>query len=309
MKSLNQLASFTVLLLFAVSSLGNKNIYAQSANKGTDFELTELQTSVIAHLTGLSEQSHHPSRSTPHERKETARFLEQTFEQLDLTPLRHNYKMPNVNWFVDLLLAPYKGQNIYSILESTESSKDYILVGAHYDSEPGTPGAIDNASGVAMTFALAYLISQQAHRKYNYIFVLFDQEEDDEVGSKAFAQFLQETSYKIHSTHIIDVIGWGASDSLAFEAQVSDDFIGNMYRKTASQLNISLNITGGRGHSDNKSFNEAGYHSAGFWDDKLTPHIHKPSDTYETVNFNRLRLATHFMFELTANLDSNQDEF
>jgi hypothetical protein len=308
MKSLNQLASFTVLLLFVVSSLGNKNIYAQSSEIHTDFEVTEFQTSIVAHLTGYSEEGHHTSRSTPHERKEAAEFIERTFKQLNLTPLRHRYKMPNVNGFVDLLLAPYKGQNVYSILESTESGNEYILIGAHYDSEPGTPGAIDNASGVALTFALAHLISQEVSRKYNYIFVLFDQEEDDEVGSKSFVQFLKTEAYQIQSTHIIDVIGWGDSDSLAFAAQVSDDFVGNLYHKTASSLGIPLNIFGGRGHSDNKSFNEAGYHSAGFWDDNLTPHIHKPTDTFETVNFDRLKLATYFMFELLTHLNSSSDE-
>ncbi|MBO6523502.1 MAG: M28 family peptidase [Balneolaceae bacterium] len=301
-------ALLSILLLLIVFGFENQPVLAQSSTDRTNFEVTELQAIIVATLTGYNEEGHHISRSTPHERTETADYLEQTFEQLGLIPLRDNYKMPNVNGLVDLLLAPYKGRNVFSVLKSTESSKEYVLMGAHYDSEPETPGAIDNASGVAVTFAIADLIKQQNHRKYNYIFVLFDQEEDDEVGSKAFVRFLKEKQYKIHSTHVLDVIGWGDSDTLAFEAQVSDDFIERMYRKTATRLDIPLNITGGRGHSDNKSFNLAGYHSAGFWDDNLTPHIHKPSDTYETVNFDRLRLATYFMFELLTNLDSSYDE-
>ncbi len=298
----------SVSLFLILLSFETQVVVAQSSSNRTDFDVTELQTTIVATLTGYNKEGHHISRSTPHERNETSDFLEQTFGQLDLTPLRHDYKMPNVNGLVDLLLAPYKGRNVYSILESTEPNKEYVLLGAHYDSEPGTPGAIDNASGVAVTFAVADLLKQQKHRKYNYIFVLFDQEEDDEVGSKAFVKLLKKKQYKIHSTHVLDVIGWGESDTLAFEAQVSDNFIEGMYRKTAAHLNILLNVTGGRGHSDNKSFNLAGYHSAGFWDDELTPHIHKPSDTYETVNFDRLRLAIYFMFELLTNLESSHDE-
>lgn len=302
--------SAPVLILLFLITFGNKNhtTLAQSSSHQTESRVTELQTSIIATLTGYNNEGHHSARSTPHERKETTDFLEQTFGQLGLIPLKHDYKMPNVNGLVDLLLAPYQGQNVYTTLESTGQSKEYVLVGAHFDSEPNTPGAIDNASGVAVTFAIADLIKQQKHRKYNYLFVLFDQEEDDEVGSKAFARFLKNKAYNIHSTHIIDSIGWGDSDTLAFEAQISDDFIENIYRKTASYLNIPLNVIGGHGHSDNKSFNEAGYHSAGFWDDNLTPHIHKPSDTYETVNFDRLRLATYFMFELLTNLDNSRNE-
>lgn len=297
-----------VLLFLIMNVLANKSARAQYSPNRASSEVTELQASIIATLTGYNDQDRRTARTTPHERKKVSEFLERTFEKLNLTPLIQDYKMPNVNGFVDLLLAPYKGQNVYSILTSTASNKEYVLVGAHYDSEPNTPGAIDNASGVAVTYSLANLISQQEYRAYNYIFVLFDQEEDDEVGSMAFAQFLKEKPYKIHSTHIIDSIGWGDSDTLAFEVQVSDSFTGNMYRKTASFLNISLNVIGGRGASDNKSFNLSGYHSAGFWDEELSPNIHKPSDTFETINFDRLELATHFMFQLLMNLDSSYDE-
>jgi hypothetical protein len=294
---------FILTFLICTNCLLVQKLSAQVYPEAIFEQVVILQKNVVAHLTGYSKESSLTARSTPQEREETAKFLERTFEQLDFNPQRHNYKMPNVNGLVDLLIAPYKGKNIYSILESTESNQEYILVGAHYDSEPDTPGAIDNASGVSITFSLADLISKQKYRKYNYIFVLFDQEEDDEVGSKAFAQFLKKESYNIHSTHIIDSIGWGDSDTLTFKAQVSDNFTKNIYQKTASHLNISLKIVGEQGASDNKSFNLAGYHSAGFWDDKLSPHMHKPSDTYQTVNFERLRITTHFLFELLTNLD------
>ncbi len=302
----NLLFLCTIFLLIVLLIQGP--IQAQSAYEYAGFDVTDFQTSVVVHLTGYSDESHHTARSTPHERKEAAKFLEKTFEQIDLIPQSHRYKMPNVNGLVDLLLSPYKGQNVYSIVESTESNEEYVLVGAHYDSESKVPGAIDNAAGVSIVLTLAELINQQKHRKYNYIFVLFDQEEDDEVGSKAFVQFLKSKPYDIHSTHVLDVIGWGDSDTLAYEVQASDRFIEDMYRKTALHLNIALKVIGGRGHSDNKSFNEAGYHSAGFWDDNLTPHLHKPTDTFETVNFARLKLATHFMFELLTNLDSSHDK-
>ncbi len=283
-------------------------VQAQSVYQYANFDVTDFQTSVVAHLTGYSNESHHTARSTPHEREETAKFLEKTFMQLDFISQSHSYKMPNVNGLVDILLSPYKGRNVYAVVEATERNQEYVIVGAHYDSEPGTAGAVDNASGVAVTLALAYLLKQQNHRKYNYLFVLFDQEEDDEVGSKAFVQFLKSKPYKIHSSHVLDVIGWGDSDTLAYEVQTSDRFIEDMYRKTALRLNVKLNVIGGRGHSDNKSFNDAGYQSAGFWDDNLTPHLHKPSDSFETVNFARLKLATHFMFELLTNLDNSHDK-
>ena len=39
--------------------------------------------------------------------------------------------------------------------------KPYFLIGAHYDSAPGTPGADDNASAVAILFELARLLAER----------------------------------------------------------------------------------------------------------------------------------------------------
>jgi hypothetical protein len=55
---------------------------------------------------------------------------------------------------------PYevKGQptrNLIAELPGTAAPKELIVVGAHYDSAEGTPGADDNASGVATALALA----------------------------------------------------------------------------------------------------------------------------------------------------------
>src|SRR5437016_1850142 len=56
-----------------------------------------------------------------------------------------------------------------------------ILVGAHYDSIPGTPGADDNASGVAALIAAARAIGPRDGVGY----VAFDGEECGFVGSRA----------------------------------------------------------------------------------------------------------------------------
>jgi Zn-dependent M28 family amino/carboxypeptidase len=45
--------------------------------------------------------------------------------------------------------------NIVAEVPGTDRAAEIVLVGAHYDSAPGTPGANDNASGVAVLLELA----------------------------------------------------------------------------------------------------------------------------------------------------------
>src|SRR3954451_132245 len=61
-----------------------------------------------------------------------------------------------------------------------------ILLGAHYDAVPGTPGADDNASAVAVLLAAARAIGQ--HEEVCY--VAFEGEECGLVGSRAFVKGL-----------------------------------------------------------------------------------------------------------------------
>lgn len=157
-------------------------------------------------------------RSTPAERAREAEYLSRELAALSLTPRRHDYRLPNINGLVDLLLAPYRGTNVYAVIESTVPSTEYVVVGAHYDTVPGCPGAIDNASGVALVYALAHKLSRLEERRLNFIVVFFDQEEDDEVGSRAFAQYLARMSYEVHSVHITDLVGWDEDGDFAVEA-------------------------------------------------------------------------------------------
>jgi len=76
---------------------------------------------------------------------------------------------------------PYevKGQmyrNIIAERRGTEEPDRVLIVGAHYDTVEGTPGADDNASGVAVLLGLARLHAETRFRK-TVRFVAFTLEE------------------------------------------------------------------------------------------------------------------------------------
>lgn len=84
----------------------------------------------------------------------------------------------------------------------------YLLVGAHYDSVPGCPGADDNASAVAVMLACAKAVALTAS-DVPVCFAAFNCEEDGFLGSFDFVDtFLSEGSIRIIGCHILEMVGY-----------------------------------------------------------------------------------------------------
>ena len=79
----------------------------------------------------------------------------------------------------------------------------FLLLGAHYDSVPGTPGADDNASAVAVCLECARLIRR--HSIGSVMIVFFNREEDGFLGSAEFVAGLAEQ--RIAEAHIFEMVG------------------------------------------------------------------------------------------------------
>jgi hypothetical protein len=77
-----------------------------------------------------------------------------------------------------------------------------ILLGAHYDSVPGTPGADDNASAVAVMLAAAGAIGP--HEEVCY--VAFNGEECGFVGSRALVESLGP--HRPEQVHVLEMVGF-----------------------------------------------------------------------------------------------------
>jgi Zn-dependent M28 family amino/carboxypeptidase len=75
------------------------------------------------------------------------------------------------------------GSNVNIIADKGQLGIGYILVGAHYDTVEGSPGADDNASGMAALLALA-----KYNKSENVRFIAFDGEEDNLIGSTYYAK-------------------------------------------------------------------------------------------------------------------------
>src|SRR6266513_1519721 len=128
-----------------------------------------------------------------------ADFIENSFSQAGLHPRRDSYEL--------------RGQACHNIeAEIPGARPEVVLIGAHYDSVFGSPGANDNGSGVAATLALA---RRFAGRKPEHTlrFVAFVNEEppyflSGEMGSLVYARRCNERGENLSAIISLETIGY-----------------------------------------------------------------------------------------------------
>ncbi|MBF2037248.1 MAG: M28 family peptidase [Leptolyngbyaceae cyanobacterium T60_A2020_046] len=103
---------------------------------------------------------------------------------------------PHTNWILKLPPA-----------DPRHATLPPILVGAHYDSIPGTPGADDNASGVAALLAIAHHFAQHPARLPVWC-VAFDMEEYGLLGSQALAHDFKAVEQPLRLMLSLEMIGY-----------------------------------------------------------------------------------------------------
>lgn len=85
-----------------------------------------------------------------------------------------------------------------------------ILIGAHYDAVLGTPGADDNATGVAVLLELARSFAAQPV-KYPVRLVAFDLEEYGLLGSTQYAEELKQQRQPLRLMLSLEMLGYSDS--------------------------------------------------------------------------------------------------
>lgn len=96
--------------------------------------------------------------NTPEKLRRTAEWLEQRLTSLGYEVRSQRFRA-----------GAHEVRNL--IVERRGASDELVIVGAHYDTAEGTPGADDNASGVAVALSLAeFFAKQDPHRTLRFIF-------------------------------------------------------------------------------------------------------------------------------------------
>jgi Zn-dependent M28 family amino/carboxypeptidase len=210
----------------------------------------------------------------------------------------------------------YRGTKFRNILgrSSAQRGASLIILGAHFDSVPGTPGADDNASGVAVLLETARLLSKTRLRS-EVLFCGFNLEELNMIGSSYFASKLKSAGAKVDAMISLEMVGYTDSRTgsqkypIGLKAFYPDrgDFIGvignwnsnGLLRRFARQMRQvrglpveTLSVPGNGGLipavrlSDHSPFWDAGYPALMITDTSFyrNPHYHGSTDTLETLN-------------------------
>jgi Zn-dependent M28 family amino/carboxypeptidase len=122
-------------------------------------------------------------------------YIEQTLNQWGKVE-RHEFK-----------LVARSHQNLILNLPGRNPKLAPILIGAHYDGVPGSPGADDNASGIAVLLELARFFHEKP-AKHPLQLIAFDLEEYGIVGSEIYAKQLASQNQKIHLMLSLEMLGY-----------------------------------------------------------------------------------------------------
>lgn len=108
--------------------------------------------------------------------------------------------------FTPVLQELEGGVNIFAERSRSDPEAGSILLAAHYDTVPGSPGADDNASGVAVVLEAARLLASRSTPRTLQV-AFFDLEEAGLLGSLSFVE-RESNLENLQGVIILDMVGY-----------------------------------------------------------------------------------------------------
>lgn len=204
--------------------------------------------------------------------------------------------------------------NVVGILPGRDRSLPAMLLGAHYDSVPETPGADDNAAAIWVVLnAIAGIEPGTLNR--SVIVALFDAEEPpyymtELMGSTRF--YRAQLCHPLHCTFIFDLVGHdvpvaGLEDLMFITGMEShpsfEPVISKLTPDPGMRIIPTLNAYIGdlSDHHVFRTFGDAYlFLSCGRW-----RHYHAPTDTLDKLNMRKMQVLVSYVRSLLAECDQS----
>jgi hypothetical protein len=274
----------------------------------------ERLRNIVAHLAATGE------RISPRAHATARDYMRDTFQSCGLQVREHAFSN-----------ADGTGVNLVARMAGRRTDIQPILVSAHYDTVPGSPGADDNASGVAAMLECARVLAETP-LDCAVDFVAFDMEEDGLVGSAALVHELtSSTGYQ--GVYNLEMVGFTSGPgtqelppgfpllfpdvhrhleergfrgdsivvvSLEDSGPLSDRLVAATRQHTPELDMVEIRISAGMPippdlfRSDHSPFWAAGIPAVLITDTAnfRDPNYHAPTDTPDTLDYDFLRRVT-----------------
>lgn len=190
-----------------------------------------------------------------------------------------------------------------------------LIIAAHYDTVMGSPGADDNASALAVMLEVAQCL-RDVPLSREVRFIAFCLEEEDLLGSLAYASSLRKANHEIAGAIVLECVGYAKSEEgsqrkppgVPIAVPSVGDFLGIVGNTASAWLvqaveaaakrdvpnlkTVALTVPGNgellpdTRRSDHAAFWHYGYPAVMLTDtaDFRNPHYHRPTDCLDTLN-------------------------
>ena len=293
-------------------------------NVNTKLEASTLEEKIKRHIQVLAVELGERNYLQYKNLESAANYIRQEFKSYGYEPAEQVYTMEN---------RPYR--NIIAIKPGKDKKDKIIIICAHYDSVLGSPGADDNASGVAALLELARLFSQLDLNK-TLKFIAFTNEEPpfyltEYMGSFRYAKEAKKRRENIEAVLCLESIGFysdnkssqsypfGLSlfypDKANFIAVVSNLSSGYLLKRIVGEFKKASNfpveyliapifLAEAISFSDHWSFWEFGYRAVVVTDTAFyrNPYYHTPQDTPGNINYKNMLEVIRGLYKVVLNL-------
>jgi Zn-dependent M28 family amino/carboxypeptidase len=273
------------------------------------------------HLRALISERH--PRSSPAALRRAEDYLAAQFRFLGLEVSAHPFEAMGETY-----------RNVIATLPASQGDAAPLLIAAHYDTVPGSPGADDNASALAVMLEAARCLREVVPNR-DVRFIAFCLEEENLLGSLAYASWLRESKQEISGVIVLECVGYARAEEgsqrkppgVPIAVPSMGDFLAIIGNQTSTGLvaavegaakqvsdlkTVSLVVPGNgealpdTRRSDHAAFWHYGYPAVMLTDtaDFRNPHYHQPTDTLETLDLEFMdkvaRAVTAAAIELTG---------
>lgn len=296
----------SILLLFLFIIVGCLTAHSQDSN------LSERLKKHVRILASDSMQGRGLGTDGKYSAKQ---YIVEQFKEAGLKAFDDSYIQP---FDTRIALAWVNAYNVIGYLPGSHPSlgEEFILIGAHYDHLGFTrtndektifPGADDNASGVAGIIEIArYFANNPDKLKRSLIVVAFDAEESGLLGARHFVDNPPVELNSIKKMFSLDMIGMYEAHNGVDLRGIASLAGGDIIARTAgNDQQVNIRRTGGSiaRRTDTAPFGAKGIPATHVFTGIKSPY-HKPTDTYDLLDFEGMANLVIFLSELISQLSA-----